>query len=60
MDTRIYLVTGNGKQHLVRAPNKAQAVRHVAKAYKVEVPSQDELLAAASAGIKVEDASHDD
>ena len=41
---------------LVRASNKAQALRHVAEDFTVEVPTQDDLVKHVSAGVKVEDA----
>ncbi len=41
---------------LVRANNRAQALRHVAEDYEVEVPSQDLLVKCVAAGVKVEDA----
>jgi hypothetical protein len=57
---RIYAVTGvindSATTRLVRAPNAAQALRHVAAdTFDVEVPSQDRLFALASAGVKVEE-----
>ena len=62
--TRIYLVASKQVEfddtpltkRLVRAPNAAQALRHVASDFTVTVPSQDELLAAAADGIQVESA----
>lgn len=41
---------------LVRAPNAPQALRHVASEYHVARASQDDLVAALSKGVKVEDA----
>lgn len=41
---------------LVRANNRAQALRHVADDFEVEVPSQDALVKFVSAGVKVEEA----
>lgn len=62
-NTRIYLITPRTAdadkpvvQRLVRAPNAAQALRHVANDFNVTVPSQDDLFAAAAAGVKVEEA----
>jgi hypothetical protein len=63
--TRIYLVSNTaadvnadtGKPHarLVRAPNAAQALRHVAAdTLLVEVASQDKLVELVAAGVKVE------
>jgi hypothetical protein len=57
---RIYAVTGNDSTatRLVRAPNSAQALRHVAAdTFAVEVPSQDRLIALAAAGVKVEEST---
>lgn len=61
MSTRIYKVHikhGNHEsQHLVRASTKATAIRHAAyKCIEAEVASQDDLVALATAGKKVEDA----
>ena len=55
---RIYLV-GTGQQvRLVRAPNRAQALAHVARStIAVSVASQDDLVKMLTAGIKVEDVS---
>ncbi|MCE2918224.1 MAG: hypothetical protein LW768_22120 [Rubrivivax sp.] len=55
---RIYLV-GTGQQvRLVRAPNRAQALAHVARStIAVNVASQDDLVKMLTAGIKVEDVS---
>lgn len=41
---------------LVRASNKAQALRHVADEFVVEAATQDDLVMHVSAGVKVEDA----
>ena len=60
MTTRIYIVTnGASDPRLVRAPNQAQALRHIVKPYKAEVASQDALIAALSKGVKVEEAKDD-
>lgn len=54
--TRIYRVTAHGKDRLVRAPNKAQAIRHVAEdTITAEVASQDRLVQLVAAGVKVEE-----
>lgn len=56
MSTRIYKVTnGDAEPRLVRAPNQAQALRHIVKPYKAEVASQDDLIAALSKGVKIEE-----
>lgn len=58
--TRIYLVKTMHEskviaQRLVRAPNQAQAIRHVAtESITAEVATQDECIALAAAGVKVE------
>jgi hypothetical protein len=63
--TRIYRVanfiadvdadTGKTITHLVRAPNAAQALRHVAiDTLEVTVASQDALVELIEAGVKVE------
>lgn len=41
---------------LVRASNRAQALRHVAEDFTVEVPTQDDLVKHVGDGVKVEDA----
>ena len=62
---RIYLVrnlcadadadNGIASHHLVRAPNAAQALRHVAAGtLNVGVASQDDLVELVEAGVKVE------
>lgn len=58
--TRIYLVqTQHAGQviarRLVRAPNQAQAIRHVATAsITAEVATQDECIELAASGVRVE------
>jgi len=56
MTTRIYAVTGGDKVRLVRAPNAAQAIRHLTKPYTAELATQEQLVKALSDGVKVEDA----
>jgi hypothetical protein len=41
---------------LVDAANKAQALKHVADDFEVEVPTQTALVKLVQAGVKVEDA----
>jgi hypothetical protein len=55
---RIYLV-GTGQQvRLVRAPNRAQALAHVARSIiAVSVATQNDLVKMLTAGIQVEDVS---
>lgn len=56
----IYIVTHKPtkKERLVRAHNINGALRHVAKdELEARKPTQDELLAAAGAGVKVEEAA---
>lgn len=60
--TRIYVISpkvteGDDQppaRRLVRAPNAAQALRHVASEFVVAVASQDDLVDLASMGVKVE------
>ena len=54
--TRIYLVTAfSGGSRLVKASVPAQAITHVAKqVFSARIASQDDLVEALSAGIKVE------
>ena len=54
--TRIYLVTTSaGTARLVKAAVPAQAITHVAKQlFSARIASQDDLVEALSAGIKVE------
>ena len=61
---RIYLVApktaaGGDAKRLVRAPNAAQALRHVAKEFSVTLASQDALVAAVGEGVLVEEAGAD-
>lgn len=58
---RIYVVSPKAAEgaekparRLVRAPNQAQALRHVAKDLQVTVASQDDLVELVAAGVKVE------
>lgn len=58
---RIYVVTPTKAQHgtaprLVRAPNQARALHHVAQDFTVEVAGQDDLVTLIGAGVKVETA----
>lgn len=62
--TRIYVVSPKKAdadspivRRLVRAPNAAQALRHVADDFQVTVASQDDLVDLASIGVKVENAT---
>lgn len=55
----------DAKPRLVRAPNKAQAIRHIVRhSITAEVATQDDLVDLLAAGIKVEttgkDSSPDD
>lgn len=57
---RIYLVNGPQGNRLVRAGMRQQALSHVANStFGIRVASQDELVAALTAGIKVEQYSGD-
>ena len=59
--TRIYAVTTNGKTRLVRAPNKAQAINHVARdTITAEVASQNILVDLTADGVKVEESGADE
>jgi hypothetical protein len=61
MDTRIYCVVGGQKMRLVRAGNRSQALRHVAKdSFDVSVATQDQLCDLIVAGTKVEEATAED
>lgn len=54
---RIYSIRpkAGGKVRLVKAPHSAQALRHIAAdTYDCAVATQDELVAALTAGAKVE------
>lgn len=59
MSSRIYAIAENGElKHLVRAPNPAQAIRHVtANRYSAEVADQETLLRLLGDGVSVTDAS---
>lgn len=61
MKNRIYLVGAGQQLRLVRAPNRAQAVAHVARStISVSVATQDELVRLLSHGAAVEDIKQDD
>lgn len=54
--TRLYIIRSKSDKaaapRLVKAPNSAQALRHVAAdTLSVSVPTQDELIAAVQAGV---------
>ena len=54
--TRIYIITQAEKWRLVRASHPSQALMHVAKdLLTVRVASQDDIVAALTLGVKVED-----
>jgi hypothetical protein len=55
-NTRIYIVGSlDGTTRLVRATTPHQAISHVAHSqFTVRVPTQDELVAAVSKGVTVE------
>jgi len=56
--TRIYIITQAEKWRLVRASHPSQALMHVAKdLLTVRVASQDDIVAALTLGVKVEDVS---
>ena len=59
---RIYLVrnTDTGTESLVRAPNRAQALRHIVKTtYTVDLASQDQLVELISNRQEIEEAGSD-
>jgi hypothetical protein len=62
MKTRIYLVTiheGTSvlQQRLIRAATRSQAIRWASRSFiDAESPSQDALVKAVAAGLRVEDA----
>lgn len=61
MTSRIYIVTnGAADPRLVKATNQAAVHRHLVKPYAVEVASQDQLVAALTKGVKVEEAKAED
>lgn len=60
MSKRIYLVTIGDEQHLIKASNKSQAVRHVADhTIKAEVATQDQLVTMITSGTVVVEAGAD-
>lgn len=53
---RIYLAVVGDKKHLVRASHPSPVVSHVSRdLIKVSIPTQDELIECAKAGILPED-----
>lgn len=55
---RIYIVGTGQTIRLVRAPNRAQALAHVARStISVSVATQDELVKLLTSGTQVEDVS---
>lgn len=60
MSKRIYLVTLGNEQHLIKASNKSQAVRHVAdRTIKADVATQDQLVGMITVGAVVVEAGAD-
>lgn len=62
VNQRIYAVTNNVGENvrLIKATNPAQALRHASKTtLVVKIASQDDLVAAVTNGVKVEDASNE-
>lgn len=56
MATRIYLARVGDQKRLVRASHPSPVISHVSRdLIKVSIPTQDELLECAAAGVKVED-----
>lgn len=63
MALRIYRVinTETAAEHLVRASNQAQAIRHVVKeAYRAAVAGQETIVELLTSGVKVQDAGEPD
>jgi hypothetical protein len=59
--TRIYRVKTPTDSRLVRAPNQAQAIRHVAAGIlSAEVATQDDLVTLVKAGVDIEQAGEKD
>jgi hypothetical protein len=57
---RIYVVSSGLESRLVRAPNRARALGHVAKAtLTVELADQESLIHLLTEGVTVEDAVAD-
>lgn len=55
--TRIYTISNGDTDRLVRAASRAQAISHVARSvFNSRVATQDDLVDAMQAGVKVEDA----
>ena len=55
--TRIYTISNGDTDRLVRATSRAQAISHVARSvFNSRVATQDDLVDAMQAGVKVEDA----
>ena len=54
-ESRIYVVTSGGKDRLIEAANKAQALAYAAKTtFVVKVAGQKDLIALVAAGVAVE------
>jgi hypothetical protein len=62
MKTRIYIVDSkDSAARLIRAANKVQARNHAARdTFTVGLASQDDLIMALGAGVKVENANVED
>lgn len=58
----IYTVTDttNGQARLVKAKTRAHAIKHVAKDFTAELPTQDEFYALIKKDINLEYAAEDD
>lgn len=58
--TRIYLAVVGDTRRLVRASHPSPVVQHVSRSLiKVSIPTQDELIACAKAGIEPEELGSD-
>ena len=63
MKTKIYKVNftdGSAAPRLVRAQNKAQAIRHAVRdSYRADLATQDDLVSLVRGGIAIEEAKAD-
>ena len=58
---RIYLVSGQGMERLIRATHRQQAIAHVANSMlECRVAEQDDLVQCLTGGIDVEDSKAPD
>jgi hypothetical protein len=58
--TRIYVISGDSTDRLVRAATSAQAIRHVVRnRFVSRLADQEEIVKLMGSGIRVEDAGDD-